>query len=149
MKKIIFYSLLALMIFPTSSWALSCAVKDGAEDVIPQNELIVKAKVLDIKTAPNIPLIREEGEGDSIVTFEIVDLYNGPEKMPATFKAHFSNFYQKWGPHLEVGNTGEYLFSSRKLGGWDYAGPGGCNYYSEKAWQVLREKAHPIKNPAQ
>ncbi len=143
MKKIIFYSLFALIVSTTPTWALSCASVEGAEDAIPQNELIVKAKVIDITTAMRVPLLQEHGAAGDIITFEIIDLYKGPEETPRKFKAHMSNFYKTWGPHLKEGDTGEYLFDVRKAGGWDYAGPGGCNFISEKAWQTLRENARP------
>lgn len=141
MKKIIFYSLFALMLSTTHSWTLSCVERKEADIIIPRNELIVKARVLDMKTEMHIPFLQDANDADDVITFEVIDFYKAPNSMPRTFKAHMSRFYKTWGPDLQVGQIGEYLFDARKAGGWDYAGPGGCNYYSEKEWQTLRENA--------
>lgn len=122
-------------------YALSCASVEGAEDRVPQNQLIVKAKIIDIKTAMHIPFIQNAQEQDEIITFEIIDLYKGPPDMPRTFDARFSPFYKTWGPKLKVGQEGEYLFDQKNGRAWQFSGPGGCNWVSEKAWQILRESA--------
>lgn len=123
------------------AYALSCASVEGAEDRVPQNELIVKARIASIKTAIHIPFIQKAEEQDEIITFEIIDLYKGPQNMPRTFDARFSRFYKTWGPRLQVGQEGEYLFDQKNGRAWQFSGPGGCNWVSEKAWQILREAA--------
>jgi hypothetical protein len=120
--------------------ALSCAPMQSP-DAIPQNDLIVRAKVLEIKTPPNMPAVPEANQWNESVTFEILDVYKGPQDLPKTFTANFSNFFKAWGPHLTVGGEGEYLFDLADNGELQYAGPGGCTFVSEKAWEVLRAGA--------
>lgn len=124
---------------PQMAWALSCASIEGAEDIMPQNELIVRAKVVSVVRKPHIPLVQNEYAVDDLVTFQILDVYRGPDQIPETIKTSRSSFYRSWGPHMEEGVEGEYLFD-RKGGDWVFAGPGGCTYYSEKVWQTLREE---------
>lgn len=123
------------------AYALSCASVEGAEDRVPQNQLIVKAKVVDIKTAMYIPFIQKAEQQDEIITFEVIDLYKGPADMPRKFDARFTHFYKTWGPRLKIGQEGEYLFDQKNGRAWEFSGPGGCNWVSEKAWQILREGA--------
>lgn len=133
-------SILIMLFSAGSAHTLSCASIEGAEDNIPQNELIVRAKVVNIATTPHIPLIQKAEDQPQIITFEIIDIYKAPESMSKTFKARFSHFFKAWGPYLKEGNEGEYLFD-KDATGWTYAGPGGCTFYSEKAWAALRKNA--------
>ncbi|MCM2343527.1 MAG: hypothetical protein NDJ24_03125 [Alphaproteobacteria bacterium] len=135
----------ALCLLASKAHALSCAPPPEPE-VMPQNALIVKAQVLDIKVGGHIPLIQDARHQDEIITFEVIDFYRAPVGQPKQFKAHLSPFFRSWGPHLQPGQQGEYLFNPREGGGWDYAGPGGCNYISEEMWGRLRQGAIPASD---
>lgn len=130
----------ALLLAAPQAYALSCAPPPEPE-VMPQNALIVKARVMDIRPTGHIPLIEDPRQQDEIVTFEVIDFYKAPAGQPEKFKAHFSVFFKHWGPRLQPGQEGEYLFNPRAGGGWDYAGPGGCQYVSEEMWERLRQGA--------
>lgn len=140
MRFLVFTLCMIYFLSPTTASALSCAPPSDPE-AVPQNELIVRARLLERKTEAHIPLLEESFQKDDILTFEVVSFYKAPADQSAIFKAHLSPLYKSWGPDLKPGIEGEYLFSLRKGGGWDYAGPGACTYVSEKAWQVLRENA--------
>ncbi len=129
-------TLLLLAGWPSHAGALSCA--ESKEDFVPQNELIVKAKIVAIDEGPHIPILRNPDQEDWVVTFEIVDAYRAPEGMPGTFDAAWTPFFRTWGAKLKLGQEGEYLFDRKGKDGWAYAGPGGCTFVSEKAWRQLR-----------
>ena len=134
--------MLMLMAASQPALALNCASKENSEEYIPQNALIVRAKVTSIEPEFYIPYIQKEENQDQIVTFQILDVYKGPEVVPDTITAEFSNFFKYWGPHLKVGEDGEYLFDKINSD-WVYSGPGGCTVVSEKAWQQLRALKRP------
>jgi len=75
------------------------------------------------------------------ITFQILEIYKGPENLPNTIKAKLPHEYITWGPHLETGQAGEYMFTHDSDGEWQYAGPGACAYLSEEAWIKLRKDA--------
>ena len=134
-------STLALFMLPLNpAQALECAPSQNP-DQVPDNQLIVRAKVIQIETPLHIPFIRDASEQDDVVTFEIINLYKGPQDMPQTFDARFSHFFKTWGPDLKPGQEGEFLFDQEMGRAWQYSGPGGCTQISEKAWQALRENA--------
>jgi hypothetical protein len=121
------------------SFALSCI--EPNPEVIPQNELIVRAKILEIKTALHVPYLQDAEHQDDIITFEILDVYKGPQDLPEKITATFSRIMKTWGPKFTAGEEGEFLFDRAQSGEWQYAGPGGCTFVSEKAWEVLRAGA--------
>ncbi|QQG36499.1 MAG: hypothetical protein HYS17_01520 [Micavibrio aeruginosavorus] len=139
MRLFLFVACLSFFLLPAAAFALSCAPPSDP-DAVPQNELIVRAKVVERQVEPHIPLLEKRHRMDDIVTFEVLAFYKAPVGKPKIIKARFSPFFKSWGPDLRPGQEGEYLFNRRGDGGWDYAGPGGCTYISEKAWNILRRK---------
>lgn len=137
-----FLAILSLVILTFSTQqasALSCAQPDP--EMVPQNELIVRAKILEIRTAPHMPYLQDPERQDDIITFEVLDIYKGPDDLPKTIKASFSRFMKTWGPEFTEGLEGEFLFDRSASGGWQFAGPGGCTFVSEKVWESLRAGA--------
>jgi len=140
MRYLVLGALALLTLSLNPAYALECAPPENP-DQVPDNQLIVRARIIQIETPLHIPFIRDASEQDDVVTFEIIDLYKGPQDMPHTFGARFSPFFKTWGPDLKPGQEGEFLFDQKTGRGWQYSGPGGCTQISEKAWQVLRENA--------
>ena len=134
--------MLASMILPfKAALALSCAQPDD-QQIIENSDLIVKARITDIEE----PLkILNNPRSDKIITFGIEQVYRGDKDLAGQeIKAQFPNFMNTWGPQLEEGQEGEYIFDfNEKNEEWFYAGPGGCTFLSEPSWAKLRTHAHP------
>lgn len=138
--KILIAAALLLIGYAGPARALSCA--EGDKNFIPDNELIVRAKILSIRHGFYIPFIQDPQDRDEIITFEILDSYKAPVEMPDIFEARFTRFFQTWGPDLKEGQEGEYLFG-KEDGQWTYQGPGGCTFVSDGAWEALRARKQP------
>ena len=129
------------------SLALSCAAMEDSF-ILEQADLIAKAKITNISKPFEVPYLRENP--DHKVTFEILDVYKGDQGLLNTqITADFPAFMVTWGPDLNVGEQGEFLFSyNEKEKTWWYKGPGGCTYLSEGAWEKLRNPEKGIIPPS-
>lgn len=141
---------LSFLTISSSAFALSCMQPDP-QHVTESADLIVKARVLNIKK----PLIKTTFNQyyDEMIEFKILQIYKvGSLKIevPPILNVKFPSFMRVWGPDLQEGQEGEYLFQ-KQGNGWVYAGPGGCSFLEESEWEKLRANAQrdtPIEKSA-
>jgi len=124
-----------LVFFPVSVAALDCDINPDSK-IIAYSDLIVRAQIkeIDLKSILH--------DFPKHITFKILEIYKGPENPPNIITAKLHHIYDTWGPDLEEGQVGGFMFTQKSDGEWLYFGPGACSYISEKAWINLRKDAN-------